>query len=269
MAAIQEKCIACNTSLPTPIFSNTGILCCSCESQGLFRKRIAITGITRMNGGRICVSGIDMDTRRFVRPVFASGLTRDFVVCGHTQVFRHFCVVELEFKAYVPSPKYHTEDWMINESFAPKLVRHLNSNEILELLNSTAVDDLNAALRAGDRSLFVVRGATLHSVWHEQAYGKFKVRMNFLDRNGNVFANVPVTDLLILAKVQCMLKKGRSYQEEMVTAFNSSPYRFVRLGLTREFLGTYWKQVTGLVTIPDLFNGETFWELEQELGTAA
>ena len=37
-----------------------------------------------MNRGHICVSGIDPDTWKFVRPVFSSGLQRNFVVNGFT-----------------------------------------------------------------------------------------------------------------------------------------------------------------------------------------
>ncbi|PIX36094.1 MAG: hypothetical protein COZ59_02935 [Bacteroidetes bacterium CG_4_8_14_3_um_filter_31_14] len=80
------------------IISNTGQLCRDCASQGLFRKKIIITGITRMNHGNVCVSGIDPDTWKFVRPIFPSRLNREFVMEGTSQVVRHFNVVEMELK---------------------------------------------------------------------------------------------------------------------------------------------------------------------------
>lgn len=113
---IQTICIACGNKLPIPIISNIGILCTTCRNQGLFRKQIIITGITRMNSGHICVSGIDTQTWNFVRPVFPSGLERDFLMHGTSQVINHFNVVELEFKQYRPTQTFHTEDWIINEN---------------------------------------------------------------------------------------------------------------------------------------------------------
>jgi len=51
-----------------------------------------------MNHGNVCVSGIDPDTWKFVRPIFPSRLNREFVMEGTSQVVRHFNVVEMELK---------------------------------------------------------------------------------------------------------------------------------------------------------------------------
>ncbi|MCU0646298.1 MAG: hypothetical protein MUC94_18835, partial [bacterium] len=98
MDVTQTKCAACNKKLSVPIISKSGILCDTCKCQGLFRKKLIITGITRMNKGNICVSGIDPETWRFVRPVYPSGLERDFIMEGTTQIVRLFNVVEMELK---------------------------------------------------------------------------------------------------------------------------------------------------------------------------
>ncbi len=92
MPTTQTKCIACGTILPVPILSNVGQLCATCKSQGLFRKEIIITGITRMNSGNVCVSGIDPKTWNFIRPVFPAGLDRDFLMQGATQVVNHLAL---------------------------------------------------------------------------------------------------------------------------------------------------------------------------------
>lgn len=52
-------------------------------------------------------------------------------------------------------------------------------------------------------------------------------------------------------------------------AFNNNPYRYIRIGLTREFRGQHWKQVTALITVPDLFDGRSFSYFENKIGDQA
>lgn len=267
MTITQTHCIACGRKFVTPIISVTGRLCRDCVKQGLFRKKVIITGITRMNQGHVCVSGVDPETWRFVRPVFSSGLDRDFVMEGKTQVVRHFNLVEMEFKSYRPSQQYHTEDWIINESFAPKFIKHLSDNEIISILNRMSITNLKDAIEPKDKSLFIVKAQRIMKIWHEQ-WEKFKVRLTFIDQDGNLYEKVPVTDLLTLAFVRYQLQQGnQNYGKELMSAFNSNPYRYVRIGLTRPAFGQpYWKQVTALITIPDLFDNRSFSYFENKIG---
>ncbi len=199
MPVIQTNCIACGQQLATPILSNAGVLCNTCAQQGLFRKKIIITGITRMNRGNICVSGVDPQTWRFVRPLFQTGIQRDFTLDGRTQVISHFNLVEIEFKYYRPEHIYHTEDWIINESFSPKFIKHLSDQEIVNMLNRIAISDLNYAMQLQDKSLFIVKTRQILQIWDEISFEKFKVRMTFIDNVGTIHTSVPVTDLLTLA----------------------------------------------------------------------
>lgn len=266
MTVLQTHCIACGREFINSVSSITGCLCKICARQGLFRKKIIITGITRMNHGNVCVSGIDPDTWRFVRPVFPSGLNRDFVMEGTTQVVRHFNVVEMELKKYKPSNEYHTEDWLINENFAPRFITHLNDQQILKVLNKVSVPNLRYELEKKDKSLFVVRVKKIVRIWHEQ-YEKFKVRVTFVDMDGNVYERFPVTDLLLLAYVRYMVNTKRNYSQDIINRFNNNPYRFIRIGLTRAaFERPYWEQVTALITIPDLFDGKSFSYYENKIG---
>jgi len=222
-----------------------------------------------MNYGHVCISGIDLDTFRFVRPVYPSGIDRDFVMEGTTQVVRHFNVVEMEFKRYQPDSIFHTEDWIINENFAPRFKGHLKDESIMKLLKYMAIDNLKEAIERQDKSLFIVRAKMITKVWHEQ-WEKFKVRMNFVDWSGNLFEKIPVTDLLVLAKVRCKVQEKRfNYADEIMNCFNNNPNRYIRIGLTREFMGQRWKQVTALMTIPDIFDGESFAYWENKLGEQA
>lgn len=266
MTRYQTKCVACGADLQQSLFSNVGQLCNSCKSQGLFRKRIIITGITRMNNGNVCISGIDPQTWNFVRPVFREGLKRDFLMQGSSQVVNHFNLVEIEFNRYIPNEKFHTEDWQINENFAPRFIKHLSNLEILTVLNRMAIVNLDKAVEQEDKSLFIVRTKSIGRIWHEE-YDKFKVRINFVDWDGNLHERVPVTDLLTLAFVRYQLSIGNmDYSRQICSNFNANPNRFVRIGLTREWQGKHWKQVTALITVPDLFDGNSFLHYEKKMG---
>lgn len=266
MQLTQTICIACGNKLPVPIISNIGILCLTCRNQGLFRKKIIITGITRMNSGHVCVSGIDPQTWSFIRPVFSCGLARDFLMQGTSQVINHFNLVEIEFKQYRPDQKFHTEDWVINENFAPRFVRHLSNQEIINVVNRTSITNLNNAIEKEDKSLFIVKVRSIGSIWHEQ-YEKFKVRINFVDWDGILHEKIPVSDLLTLAFVRHQINIGNmNYSNQIMSNFNNNPNRYIRIGLTREFHGQHWKQVTALITVPDLFDGQSFLYYENLIG---
>jgi hypothetical protein len=220
-----------------------------------------------MNQGNICVSGIDPQTWRFVRPIFRAGLHRDFTLHDSTQVISHFNLVEIEFRHYRPEHIYHTEDWVINEGFAPRFIKHLTDQEIVSVLNRMAIRDLTQAMQPQDRSLFIVRTRQMTHLWDEISFDKFKVRVSFIDSAGVLHAGVPVTDLLTLAFVKYQKsRRNEHYSSELIRKFNANPHRYIRIGLTRFFQGQYWKQVTALITVPDLFDGRSFSFYESEIG---
>jgi hypothetical protein len=205
-----------------------------------------------------------------VRPVFATGLERDFTMEGTTQVINHFNMVEFEFKRYSPEQVYHTEDWIINENFAPRFIRHLTNEEIIKVMNKMSITDLNLAMQPQDQSLFIVKVQQINSIWDEIKFDKFKVRMSFIDHAGYPHYSIPVTDLLTLAFEKYQKSKGNTnYSTELMNAFNNNPHRYIRIGLTRKFQDNYWKQVTALITIPDLFNGQSFSFYENQIGGQA
>ena len=267
MIIYQIRCVACNAVFKDRQPSNIGVLCTQCYQQGLFRKELVITGITRMGGGNICISGLDRQTGRFVRPVFEShGIPQEYAFETKDQIIRHFSIIEFEFTKYNPSDVYHTEDWIVNEHFSPRFKGTLKEEGIVRTLNNNAVNDLEKAMDFRNKSLFIVRVQKISKIWDEESYGKFKVRMDFTDASGKNFHRVPVSDLLTLAAVQYYIKQGiKNYSERFCKAFNMCQNKFIRIGLTRLFQGEYWKQVTAVMTIPDLFDGKSFSYFEKKL----
>lgn len=269
MRNIQTHCIACGHDLTEMRVSTKGVLCWDCADRKVFRKKLIITGITRMNHGNICISGIDPETWRFIRPVCTSGLTRAFVMEGQTQVISHFNIVEMEFSGYRPSEEYHTEDWMLNENYPPRFIRHLTDGEKLAVLKRVSVENLKEELEKKNQSLFVVKVKHLYDLWHEK-YERFSVRVNFVDEAGNLYLRFPVTDLLLLAYARSMVMQKKEYSLDLMRHFNSHKHKYIRIGLTRPYNGrAYWEQVTGLITIPDLYNGKSFSFYENLIGEEA
>jgi len=227
-----------------------------------------VTGITRMSGDHICVSGIDPDTWRFIRPVFKEGrLSKDFAIFGSSQTFRLFDEVEMEFNRYNPSPIYHTEDWIVNKNFAPRLIRHLDNEEMIRVINRMAIENLKEEFAKQDKSVFIVKVRNIFYVGQEDSYGKFKVRISFIDWSGEIFSGMPVVDLLLLAKAQYMIKKNViAWKDQIMNLFNNNPYRYLRIGTTRQFKGTYWQQISAIITVPDMFNGEAYIDYHKKNG---
>ena len=263
---IQSHCICCGLDLAESRISLTGILCAVCGEKQLFRKKLVITGITRMQQGKICVSGIDPLTWKFVRPVCFPGLEKNFLMQGNIQVISHFNLVEMEFVKYRPAAEYHTEDWTLSETFKPRFIRKLREDEILRVLQKVAIGNLQKEIEKKNRSLFVVKAKYILDLWHEQ-HERFNLKLSFMDDEGQVYIRLPVTDLLLLSYAKFMVNNRRPYALELMQRFNNSPHRFVRIGLTRPYNGRqYWEQATALFAIPGLFNGQNFMYYEKLMG---
>ena len=130
-----------------------------------------------------------------------------------------------------------------------------------------AISDLNQAMQPQDKSLFIVKTRQILQMWDEISFDKFKVRMSFIDNAGTIHKGVPVTDLLTLAFVNYQKSRNNNnYANELIRFFNTNSHRYIRIGLTRQFHGQYWKQITALITIPDIFNGHSFSFYENQIG---
>jgi hypothetical protein len=88
------------------------------------RKRIFVTGVTRMYEGYVCVSGIDLQTGQFVRPEIhypgRHGIRKEYLYDSTGRlIIKPLVTIELEFVKPDPKSPFHTEDWQINGSVQP------------------------------------------------------------------------------------------------------------------------------------------------------
>lgn len=170
--------------------------------------RIVVNHLTRMHGGHICVAGVDVETRRHVRPVMEQqGMTAQFLA-RYGGPFDMARVVELG-RPRAKADKPHVEDVVYVPSWA-KLERTAAGHEFWNLLQELAETRIRAifgnGLRAvgqsrygtqlgrGIASLGCFRPAEPPQLYLAQGReGKHQIRMKLTD--GEIRADAGVTDL--------------------------------------------------------------------------
>ena len=125
------------------------------------KKTIFITGLTRMRNGFVCISGIDMQSGKFVRPVIhypeRPGIKKSFLFNNNRLIIRPLVKIELDFIRADPQSEFHTEDWEINPTFLPRLVAVPSDQEKRIILDQHLDRSLDDALYDQDRSLVIVK----------------------------------------------------------------------------------------------------------------
>lgn len=232
------------------------------------RKRLIITDVSRMEGNRICIFGIDKNGKG-IRPVIPySGITENYLSWDGNISIKPFTEIEFDFIRPLPEPP-HTEDWIINTSYKPKLIRNLSENEIksfLEGILDESVKDIFGApiyeswyLKKGEgkRSIGTIKVRDVIFIkYSKKENGKYEYRIKFLDIIGSIY-DLPITDLAF--RKYCDELRT---QKELSTGFIGAKLQdlfnnveiFLRVGLGRFFKEKHWLFVTGIYTFPDYLN---------------
>ena len=79
--------------------------------QSLPAMRILINHMTRMHGGHICLAGVDLDSRRHVRPLLANEPLPFYLLARYDGPFEMARVVDLGAPRPTPDPP-HVEDYV-------------------------------------------------------------------------------------------------------------------------------------------------------------
>lgn len=226
------------------------------------KKTIFVTGVTRMNHGFVCVSGIDLETGQFVRPEIKyynerPGIKKEFLYVNNIPIIKPLAKIELDFLKHVPKSQYHTEDWLINPEYKPKLIGTPDDNEKRVILLSHTDTSLNQELYDQDRSLIIVKPQDIPWVKFRLFEDLLKSRLQFKDRSGDEF-DLPVTDAnwLAICKYYWMLDRYNSIRRLRSSLHNKEI--FLRIGVTREYHGQKWKQISGVFSIPDYLGGKCY-----------
>jgi len=209
--------------------------------------RIVITGITNMSVGYICISGYDMSTRRYFRPIIPGSHIAELFLSSHNSPIELGSTVELDlsYTETQASPP-HIED----KAFDPSTVKVLDSmtrDQFSSFIESIADESVESIFGyeielingqpilpegSGARSLGAIMGRKC-SIYSDHIG---KSRCDFVDQSGCEYRHLP-----IVGRDEWVKKPG-NYQNVPI-----------RLSLTRLFQKSdesepvYWMQVSGVI----------------------
>lgn len=228
-------------------------------------KELTILALTRMRGG-VCTAGIDGDGRwaRPVRPHTESKpryeavtdyclLPLDFFHGGHSHLV-NLGVTRFWFSSHTPQPP-HTEDWTMELTRKPQLIRKLTNDEQERFLATSVEDGLPLLDDDCRRSLALIKPDSFSFMFGMNRSGDdVSVRASF--KVGDVeVSDVGCTDLRMRALGRKLLEKSRSGKsllsdEDFRRHDKQSTY--LTIGLSRPFQGKHWLILVGAHTIPEL-----------------
>ena len=225
--------------------------------------RILINHLTRMHGGHICVAGVDLETRRHVRPLLADGPLPFYLLARYGGPFEMAWIVELGTPRPAPIPP-HVEDRIFVPARA-KAERPAAAHELWSLLEELEQPRLRAIFGGdlseigrghygtevgkGSVSLGLLRPAAPPQLYVTQGRsGKPQLRMKFCD--GQLEADAGVTDLRLFGDDHATPNAARI---RAVTRWIADSREVILgLGLTRKFRSSddaayrHWLQVNNI-----------------------
>ena len=242
------------------------------------KKEIAITDLTRMQQGRVCIAGYDREGN-CIRPVLPHpGISQSSILQQNKKAFIFpYAVVEFDFIQHIPKPP-HTEDYFYDPA-SPRFIKTLTEKQRrnvfrLSLFNSVEVIFEQMILRdtgcsvmdgTGPRSTGTIRPAAIHEVIYEADEGKWDYRLGFYDSD-NKYYRLKITDLTW--HYYCDSKRDEKHEPrdiaQELTQMLKQKDIYLRIGLSRgwaKFPDRCFLQVNGIHTFPDYLKGKTFTDL--------
>jgi hypothetical protein len=228
-------------------------------------KELTILALTRMHGG-VCTAGIDGDGR-WVRPVRPHAeskpryeaatdyclLPLDFFHGGHSHLV-NLGVTRFWFSSHTPQPP-HTEDWTMELTRKPQLIRKLTNDEQERFLATSVEDGLPLLDDDCRRSLTLIKPDCFSFMFGMNRSGDdVSVRASF--KVGDVeVSDVGCTDLRMRALGRKLLEKsslGKSLLSDEDFRRHDKQSTYLTIGLSRPFQGKHWLILVGAHTIPEL-----------------
>ncbi|MFQ5406872.1 MAG: hypothetical protein ACE5FI_00425 [Anaerolineales bacterium] len=243
------------------------------------KSLLAITDLTRMRHGRVCVAGYDKDGH-CVRPVLPPpGIHESSLYAFGKPVVFPFAVVEYDLLQPIIEPP-HTEDWRYDPDSVRffRLVVPKKRRDVLAmgLFESVAAIFEQSILTGpgfyvmagqGPRSIGTIKPQHIFGTTFRAKEGGWDYRLRFVDDAGTIYV-LPVTDLAW--RYYC--DRQREADElphqiavDLLEALKSAEV-YLRVGLARGWMKypeRCYLQITGVHTFPDYLQGKTFADLRK------
>jgi len=227
-----------------------------------------------MKGDRVCIFGIDENGRAIRPDVPYSGIRESYLFNEDGQlIIKPFVEIEFDFISPLPPKPPHTEDWKINTSCKPRLIRDLTEDEKKEFLEGILYRSIKEIFGAvvhnnqyinegeGKRSLGTIKvKEVLYVKYSMRNETQYKYRLKFSDMTGDVY-NLSVTDCAF--RNYCdnqRVQEQRSLEfigANLQQKFNRIDV-FLRIGLARPFERKYnrcYLLISGIHTFPGYTEG--------------
>lgn|SRR5262245_7817497 len=228
-------------------------------------KEVTILALTKMHGG-VCTAGIDGEGR-WVRPVRPHNesikrfemvtdyclLPLDFFHGGQSHLV-NLGVTQFWFSAHTPQPP-HSEDWVMDLTRKPQLIRKLSAEEQERFLATRVEEGLPLLDGDGHRSLALIKPSRFSiSFGMNRSGNDVSVRTSFTFGDVEI-GDAGCTDLRVRALGRKMLEKSGGEKcvlsdEDFSRHGKQSTY--FTIGLSRPFQGKYWLILVGVHTVPEL-----------------
>lgn len=231
------------------------------------KRQLVITDVTRMQGDRVCVFGVDKDGNGVRPDIPPTGIREDYLLDKRGRcIIKPFAVIEFDFIRPVPKPP-HTEDWQISASHRPKLIRNLSEEESRILLEKMLDKSVRSIFGAsihnsqyineaeGNRSLGTVKARQVLSVRYSlREDDKYDYRIRFSDDTEEIY-DLPITDLAFRKYCDSLRVQGEATEvtSARLKRTLSQSHVFIRVGLTRPFARMYnrcYLQVSSIHSFP-------------------
>jgi len=228
-------------------------------------KDLTILALTKMHGG-VCAAGVDSDGCwvRPVRPHTESKpryemvtdyclLPLDFFHGGMSHLV-NLGVTRFWFSGHTPQPP-HTEDWTMELTRKPQLMRKLTDEEQERFLAAHVEDGLPLFDGDRQRSLALIKpDSFLFSFGMNRSGDDVSSRASFTVGDVEV-GDVSCTDLRMRALGRKLLEKSggeRSLLSDEDFRRHDKQATYLSIGLSRPFQGKHWLLLVGVHSIPEL-----------------
>lgn len=240
------------------------------------KTAIAITDLTRMQRGNVCISGYDKDYN-CIRPILPPpGIPEQILYKNGKLIIYPFSIVELDLLEQRPQPP-HTEDTFFNPADIAylrdvrdreKLLSHSLFEKVEDIFEQSILTDQGFSVKDcyGPRSVGTIQPRNIAKVIYapEKEGGAWDYRLHFYDRS-DAFYRLKVTDLTWHYYCNDLRIKGMEPEQitETLTGLLKKRKVFLRIGLARgwkEHPDRCFLQLNGIHTFPDYLEGKNFLE---------
>lgn len=248
-------------------------------------QEIIITDVTRMREDRVCVAGVDKKGN-CLRPLlpYPDVLREHHLYDDEGKVvIRPRAVLNMFLSPDIEPKLPHVEDHHWPNSNQVEYLRQPDDKIWKIVLERTASDTAETIFQTtvrknkfvapgdGERSLGTIKPASINKLGYYRlefnGVETDKFSLNFSDASGEVFNQIPITDLSLRYYITYLRVHGHMRPpriREMVEHKLDTSEVWLRLGLTRPYQKSEdaqkwcYLQVTGIYTFPDYLEGKCF-----------